>query len=87
MFGSVSPTVCASIYHHGTVVNQDLATGMLVRQGGRLRKLTHVELERLQGFPDGWTHGSDASRYRMVGNAVAVPVAEWIVRGIRRAHG
>ena len=38
-----------------------------------------VECERLQGFPDGWTAGeSDSARYRMLGNAVAVPVAEWL---------
>jgi DNA (cytosine-5)-methyltransferase 1 len=45
----------------------------------RVRKLTPVECERLQGFPDGWTEGfADTVRYRMLGNAVAVPVAEWI---------
>ena len=40
-----------------------------------------VECERLQGFPDGWTEGfSDTTRYRMLGNAVAVPVVEWIAQ-------
>lgn len=43
------------------------------------RRLTPVECERLQGFPDDWTAGhSDTARYRMLGNAVCVPVAEWI---------
>jgi len=42
-----------------------------------------LECERLQGFPDYWTEGfSDNQRYRMLGNAVAVPVVEWIGRRI-----
>ena len=46
-----------------------------------VRRLTPLECERLQGFPDGWTDGqSDAQRYRQMGNAVAVPVVEWIAR-------
>lgn len=48
-----------------------------------VRRLTPTECERLQGFPDGWTDGqSDAQRYKQLGNAVAVPVAEWIGRRI-----
>lgn len=44
-----------------------------------VRRLTPVEWERLQGFPDDWTSGhSDATRFRTLGNAVAVPVVEWI---------
>ena len=46
-----------------------------------VRRLTPMECERLQGFPDGWTEGqADSSRYRQMGNAVAVPVVEWILR-------
>ena len=48
-----------------------------------VRRLTPLECERLQGFPDLWTEGhSDSARYRMIGNAVCVPVAEWIGRRI-----
>ena len=48
-----------------------------------VRRLTPVECERLQGFPDGWTAGeSDSARYRILGNAVCVNVAEWIARRI-----
>jgi site-specific DNA-cytosine methylase len=48
-----------------------------------VRRLTPTECERLQGFPDGWTAGfADTVRYRMLGNAVAVPVAEWIGKRI-----
>ena len=46
-----------------------------------VRRLTPTECERLQGFPDGWTAGqADAHRYRQMGNAVCVPVVEWIGR-------
>lgn len=51
-----------------------------------VRRLTPVECERLQGFPDHWTAlrdtdtpQADSSRYRQLGNAVAVPVVEWIL--------
>ena len=50
-----------------------------------VRRLTPVECERLQGFPDDWTITSngkpqaDSSRYKQTGNAVAVPVAEWVL--------
>lgn len=48
-----------------------------------VRRLTPTECERLQGFPDGWTDGqTDTQRYKQLGNAVAVPVAEWIGRRI-----
>lgn len=48
-----------------------------------VRRLTPIECERLQGFPDNWTAGfSDSTRYRMLGNAVSVPVAQWIARQI-----
>ena len=54
---------------------------------GRVRRLTPLETERVQGFPDGWTAPMeeyadvdrlDSLRYRALGNAVTVPVAEWI---------
>ncbi len=49
----------------------------------RIRRLTPIECERLQGFPDNWTEGvSDTQRYKMTGNAVSVPVIEAIGRKI-----
>lgn len=66
-----------------------------VRQAGDMavRRLTPRECERLQGFPDNWTrYGadgteiSDSARYRMLGNAVAVPVAEWIGKRLMDAN-
>jgi len=45
----------------------------------RIRRLTPVECERLQGFPDGWTSGvSDTQRYKQLGNAVTVNVIQAI---------
>jgi len=53
-----------------------------------VRRLTPLECERLQGFPDGWTGGeSDSGRYRMLGNAVAVPVVQWIANRIVEIDG
>lgn len=46
-----------------------------------VRRLTPTECERLQGFPDNWTEGqADSHRYKQLGNAVAVPVVEWIIQ-------
>ena len=45
-----------------------------------IRRLTPTECERLQGFPDGWTEGqADSNRYKQMGNAVAVPVVQWLI--------
>lgn len=47
--------------------------------GSRVRRLTPVECERLQGFPDGWTaEQADSNRYQQMGNAVTVNVAEYV---------
>ena len=50
-----------------------------------IRRLTPLECERLQGFPDGWTAlpgTSDSARYKALGNSVAIPCVEFIMRGI-----
>ena len=61
----------------GTTSQRDF--GLL--DGTRIRRLTPVECESVQGFPDGWTEGhSDTQRYKMCGNAVTVPVVEYILR-------
>ncbi len=53
--------------------------------GVDVRRLTPLECERLQGAPDGWTAGqSDSARYRQLGNAVAVPVFEWVATQLAR---
>jgi DNA (cytosine-5)-methyltransferase 1 len=63
-------------------------TGMATGRAGTIltsgvRRLTPVECARLQGFPDDWNdHLADTHRYRQYGNAVCVPVAEWVGRRI-----
>ena len=45
------------------------------------RRLTPLEWERLQGFPDGWTDipgASDTARYKAIGNSMAIPVMRWL---------
>ena len=52
-----------------------------VAQGSSIRRLTPIECERLQGFPDNWTEGiSDTQRYKCLGNAVTTNVIEAIGR-------
>lgn len=54
-------------------------------EGWVVRRLTPLECERLQGFPDGWTdvpfrgwNAPDTRRYKALGNSMAVPVMAWI---------
>lgn len=50
-----------------------------------IRRLSPLECERLQGFPDGWTNipgASDSARYKALGNSVAIPCVEYVMRGI-----
>lgn len=52
----------------------------LLGNNSKIRRLTPLECERLQGFPDGWTEGiSDGQRYKCLGNAVTVNVVEHIM--------
>ena len=65
-----------------------------VRIGGQVRRLTPLECERLQGYPDGWTdigpwtdsagklhkESSDSARYKALGNSIALPPWEWVLK-------
>ena len=67
--------------HHTLRAGTKQSTGVIMESN--VRRLTPVECERLQGFPDDWTAGqSDSARYKQMGNAVAVPVVEWIIQNI-----
>ena len=58
-----------------------------VLQKSRIRRLTPIECERLQGFPDGWTSGvSDTQRYKQLGNSVTVNVIEEIGKKILKSE-
>ena len=64
------------------------------RERGIVRRLTPMECERLQGFPDGWTdigawtdekgklhkESSDSARYRALGNSIALPPWKWVLK-------
>lgn len=68
--------------HTGT----DWSRTYVVDQVG-VRRLTPIESERLQGFPDNWTKlesqsNNDSLRYHAIGNAVTVPVIRWIANKI-----
>lgn len=65
--------------------SENLVTGQIHRGTLLIRRLTPLECERLQGFPDGWTDipgASDSSRYKALGNSVAIPCVEYIMRGL-----
>ncbi len=63
----------------------------------KIRRLTPLECERLQGFPDNWTQivwrgkpaeqCPDSLRYKAIGNSMAVPVMRWIGERIKRMAG
>lgn len=65
--------------------DSDTKDGHLIPMGQMVRRLTPIECERLQSFPDDWTRWradgteiSNSARYRMLGNAVTVNVIRWI---------
>jgi len=53
-----------------------------IRSGMAVRRLTPLECERLQGFPDHYTRigarTPDGPRYKALGNSMAVPVMRWL---------
>lgn len=68
-------------------------TGNIVQNAMTVRRLTPLECERLQGFPDGWTDiggwtGSkgkkrkttDSARYKALGNSIALPPWKWVLK-------
>ena len=60
-----------------------------VRHGLLIRRLTPMECERLQAFPDLWTEvmsASDSARYKALGNSVAIPCVEFIMEGLSIIH-
>ena len=73
----------------------DWSRNYVTYPGGRVRRLLPVECERIQGFPEDWTvvppgngYGDmdkiDSLRYNALGNAVTVPVAEWLAGRVKR---
>ena len=74
------------------LARDDITTSDLIVTDYAVRRLTPLECERLQGFPDGWTeYGydgraiSDHQRYRVLGNSVAVPCVSFLMESIKEA--
>jgi DNA (cytosine-5)-methyltransferase 1 len=62
----------------GTYIKEERKTGS---ESFKIRKLTPVECERLQGFPDNWTGGvSDSQRYKQTGNAVTTNTVQAVIK-------
>ncbi len=80
-----SPLTVAAAKHGGASGGNDSYPHNHIANFSGVRRLTPVECERLQGFPDNWTFGSDSTRYRQLGNAVCRNVAEWIGLRLREA--
>lgn len=81
-------SLCARDYKG--IGNQDL--DKLQMQSHTVRRLTPLECERLQGYPDGWTniefHGKpapDTRRYKAIGNGMAQPCADFVIQSIVEA--
>jgi DNA (cytosine-5)-methyltransferase 1 len=77
----LAPTIDAHYYKGWSPNGQQSSKRQLVSDDSRIRKLTPIECERLQAFPDDWTkYGkdnefiSDTQRYKMAGNAVTTNV-------------
>jgi DNA (cytosine-5)-methyltransferase 1 len=65
------------------------ATGPKILDDKGVRRLTLLECERLQGFPDNYTNipgAKDGYRYKALGNSMAIPVMHWIGKRIKDAQ-
>lgn len=71
---------------HKGINNQYVSEDKCIVENRRLiRRLTPLECERLQGFPEHWTDipgASDSARYKALGNSVAIPCVDFVLRGI-----
>lgn len=72
----------------GGTHSRNICDGLL-----RVRRLTPLECERLQGWPDGYTDivykgkpARDAPRYRIIGNGISMPVLTWLGQRIDRVN-
>ena len=61
----------------------------MIQENYSVRRLTPIECERLQGWPDNYTNvplkgkpATDSARYKALGNGMAQPCARWIIQRI-----
>ena len=88
--GNITGDVAATMGTPGSSSNASVPT---VMQAMQVRRLTPVECERLQGFPDNYTDiklkgkpTPDGPRYKALGNSMAVPVMAWIGKRIQEVE-
>ena len=77
---TICPTISSNAFQENNLLNG-------------VRRLTEIECERLQGFPDNWTQYGDyngaikpiakTQRYKLIGNAVTVNIVEFIAKKIK----
>lgn len=79
-----TPAGSGHIYKtNGVTYCLDTGNTQGVQIGHKIRRLTEIECERLQGFPDNWTEGiSSTQRYKCLGNAVTVNVVYEVARNL-----
>ena len=76
-----------------SMASNNINSNNVVRTRYTVRRLTPLECERLQGYPDGWTDigeytdtngktkkSSDAARYKALGNSIAIPPWKWVMK-------
>lgn len=97
--GTENPELSATLQEKANG-GQSLNCTHPVRIGQTVRRLTPLECERLQGFPDGWTdigpwvdskgkvhkESSDSARYKALGNSIALPPWRWVLLRITACY-
>ena len=96
--GANSHKKTRNIYNHSQTIlrgyrDSSSIGSFIKREGGKIRYLTEIECERLQGFPDDWTKWgcydgetkeiAKTNRYKLIGNAVTVDIVELIAKRLR----
>lgn len=87
-----APIIAKPLTANHSPAREDMTTYPITN--GALRRLTPLECERLQGYPDGWTdigpwvdstgkrhkESSDTARYKALGNSIALPPWAWVLK-------
>ena len=103
----LEPILLESNQNHATIQTDGISTALpasmgmgggytpMIEENAVVRRLTPMECERLQGYPDGWTDigewtdskgkkhkDADSPRYKALGNSIALPFWEWMAKRI-----
>ena len=81
-----SHLIANGVVHTLTACDYKAQQAVFKRGEAFVRRLTPLECERLQGLPDNWTEGgSDAKRYKAIGNGMAQPCADFVIEKLVEA--